>query len=76
VNDAEMSPARDEPEVDVVAMACRLIVDVLTDVPADAEEPRSWKCWTGPGHQPAFRADGTTYCGTCHPATVRRSDGR
>jgi hypothetical protein len=26
-----------------------------------------WHCPIGSGHVPAIRADGSTYCATCHP---------
>jgi hypothetical protein len=26
-----------------------------------------WHCSIGPGHVPAIRADGSTFCTTCHP---------
>jgi hypothetical protein len=39
-------------------------------------ESPGWRCFVGPGHQPALRLDRSVYCGTCHPATVGRSDGR
>jgi hypothetical protein len=34
----------------------------------------SWRCWAdlGSGHVPALRADGSVYCGTCHPGAPRR----
>jgi hypothetical protein len=33
----------------------------------------SWRCWAdlGSGHVPALRADGSAYCGTCHPGAPR-----
>jgi len=33
----------------------------------------SWQCWAdlGSGHVPALRADGSVYCGTCHPTASR-----
>jgi hypothetical protein len=34
----------------------------------------SWRCWAdlGSGHVPALRADGSVYCGTCHPGAPWR----
>jgi len=75
VSDAEVSPTPEEPDVDLVAMARDIFGDMLTDVSVEAEEPQDWLCWVGPGHQLVHRADGSTYCQTCHPATVGRSGG-
>lgn len=75
-DDAGVPPTPEEPEVDLVAMARAVFGEMLMDVSTEADESRSWRCWVGPGHRRALRPDGTTYCGTCHPATVCSSDGR
>ena len=74
-DDAEVTPTPEEANVDLVAMARDIFGDMLADAPAEADESRGWECWVGPGHQPVHRADGSTYCQTCHPPTVGRSDG-
>jgi hypothetical protein len=74
-DDAGVSPTPAEPDVDLVAMARDIFGDMLADVPAEAEESRSWLCWVGPGHEHGLRGDGSTYCQTCHPTTVGRSCG-
>ena len=74
MSDAAVTPTPEEADVDFVAMARDIFGDMLTDATAEAEEPRSCQCWVGPGHQPVHRADGSTYCQTCHPATVGRSN--
>jgi hypothetical protein len=73
LDDVEVPSTPAEPDVDLVAMARDVFSDMLADVPAEAEESRGWECWVGPGHQPVHRADGSTYCQTCHPSTVSRS---
>ena len=73
MSDAEVSPTPAEPDVDLVAMAREVLGDMLADVPVEAEVSR-WQCWIGPGHQPAYRKDGSVYCRTCHPTTVSRAD--
>jgi len=75
VSDAAVTPTPEEADVDFVAMARDIFGDMLMDVPAEAEESRSWQCWVGPGHQPGLRGDRSAYCITCHPATVARSGG-
>ena len=74
MSDAAVTPTPEEADVDFVAMARDIFGDMLMDVPAEAEESRSWQCWVGPGHQPAYRKDGSVYCRTCHPTTVSRAD--
>ena len=74
-DDAGVSPTPVGPSADLVDMALHIFGDMLTDGPAEAEESLSWRCWVGPGHQPALRDDGSVYCITCHPATVDRSSG-
>jgi hypothetical protein len=73
LDDVDVPPAPEEPDVDLVAMAREIFGHMLADVPAEAEQPRTWLCWVGPGHERGLRGDGTTYCMTCHPATVSRS---
>ena len=75
MSDAEVSPTPEELDVDLVAMARDIFGDMLTDVSVEADEPQDWLCWVGPGHERGLRGDGTTYCITCHPATVGRSGG-
>jgi len=45
-----------------------------SDERAYAPESPDWRCFFGPGHQPALRADGSVYCATCHPLTVAAPD--
>jgi putative DNA primase/helicase len=72
---ADAPDAPETTEVDLVAEAFDFFGDMLMQVSAEEPESRGWRCPVGPGHHPALRADGSTYCATCHPLTVARSDG-
>lgn len=61
---AEPSPVSHSSIEDVAGLVCHPQVDQVLE---------SWRCWAdlGSGHVPALRADGSVYCGTCHPGAPR-----
>jgi hypothetical protein len=67
------SPAWAATEPDEVSVTASHSASEPDPLPDSAEAPSGWRCGfdLGSGHVPARRADGSVFCGTCHPGTAR-----
>jgi len=67
------SPAWAATEPDEVSVTASPSASEPDPLPDSAEALSGWRRGfdLGSGHVPARRADGSVFCGTCHPGTVR-----